>query len=93
LFTSILISLLSDNIDSALEVMKYSAKFRFFNNSKLFLFTANLISASKLDPISLLDLFASIATLASCLILNNFSHFSLNSLFSQFFGISTKVCS
>ena len=41
------------------------------NNSNLFLFTLNLTSASKLDPISFDDLLASMAIFASCLILNN----------------------
>ena len=80
-------------IFSAFEVIKYSAKFKLFSNSKSSLLVVILISASRLDPISLLALFSSIAMFASCLILNNFSHFSLSFLFSQFFGISTKRCS
>ena len=70
-------------------MIKYSAKFKPSNNLKFSLFVVILISASKLDPIILLDLFSSIAMLASCLILNSFSHLLLSSLFSHFFGIST----
>ena len=55
--TSIFISVFSDKTFSALEVIKYSAKSKFFNNSNLFLLTLNLTSASRLDPISLDDLF------------------------------------
>ena len=47
-------------------------------NSNLFLLTLNLTSASRLDPISLDDLFSSIAIFATCLILNKFDHFSLS---------------
>ena len=46
-------------------------KSKLLNNSNFFLFTFNFTSASKLDPISLEDLFSSIAIFASCLILNS----------------------
>ncbi len=84
---------LSDKIISALDVIRYSAKSKFFKSSNLLLFTVNFTEASKLDPISLVDLFASIATFASCLIANNLSHFSFNSSFSQLFGALTNKCS
>ena len=84
---------LSIFIFSALEVIKYSAKSKPSSRSKFSLFTDIFISASKLDPISLLVLFSSIAILASCLILNNFSHLLLSLLFYQFFGIFTNCCS
>ena len=84
LLTSIFISSLLVRTFSALDVIRYSAKSKFFNNSNLFLFTVNLTSASKLEPISFDDRFASIAMLASCFILNNWSHLSFNFLFSHF---------
>ena len=57
------ISSLSEIIFSALEVIKYSARFNPSSNSNLSLFTFNLIFASKLDPISLFALLASMAIL------------------------------
>ena len=56
---------------SALEVIKYSAKSISSNNLKFFSLVIIFNSASKLEPISLLDLFSSIAMLASCLILKS----------------------
>ena len=90
LLTSTIVFSCSDNIFSALDVIKYSAKSKLFNNSYFILFTFNFISASKLDPIYLEVLFASIAIFASCLILNSWSHLSFNFKFSQFFGTSTN---
>ena len=62
-------------------------------SSKFLEFTVSLISASKLDPISLSDLFFSISLFASCFISNSLDHFSSSLLFCQFFGISTKYSS
>ena len=76
LLTSIFISSFSDNFFSALETIKYSAKSISLSNSNFSLLILNLISASKLEPISLLVLFSSIATFVSCFILNKFDHFS-----------------
>ena len=73
--------------------MKYSAKSIPSSKSKFLLLILILISASKLEPISLLDLFSSIAILASCFILNNFTHLLFNSSLFQLAGTSTKVCS
>ena len=90
LFTLISISPLSDSFFSAFETIKYSAKSKLLNNSNFSFLALILISASKLEPISLLILFSSIAIFASCLILNNSDHLRFNVSFFQLEGIFTK---
>ena len=78
---------------SAFDVIKYSAKSKPSNNSKFLLSVVIFSSASKLEPISLLALFSSIAIVASCLILKSCFHFSSKAGLSNFFEISGKICS
>jgi hypothetical protein len=75
----------------AFDVIKYSAKSRPSKRLNCSLLVLISRSASKLDPISLLDLFSSIAILASCFILKRDFHLWLSFSFSHFFGMLGKV--
>ena len=90
-FTSIFkSSLLLLKIFSAFEVIKYSARSISFNISNLFLSTVTFKVASKLEPISLLALFSSIAIFAFSFITKSFVHLSSRALFCHSFGILEK---
>ena len=81
------------SIFSALEVIKYSARSISFNILNFLLSLVIFKSASKIEPISLLALFSSIAIFATSFILNNSLHFSSKILFFHELGIFGKVYS
>jgi len=75
----------------AFDVIKYSGRSKPSNKLNPFSFIEISISVSRLDPISLLVLFSSIAIFASCLILYSSFHFSSSLLLPQVLVFQQKL--